>query len=376
MAGLYIHIPFCRQKCHYCNFFSLATTKYRNEILDALLSELKLQKKYPGGEKLETIYFGGGTPSLYNPVLLEEIIQKAAKIFTLDDDAEITLEANPDDISLEWLQNLKETSVNRLSIGIQSFFDEDLKYLNRVHTAEEAGKTVEMVRDFGFENLSIDFIYGIPTLSNNRWLENLKIAADLKIPHISAYALTVEPGTALDLFIRKGKYENVDDAKAEAQFNIMMNFLGENGYEHYEISNFALPGEYARHNTSYWSGKKYLGIGPSAHSFDGDSRQWNIANMGKYLEGISSGMPDFEKEVLTRNQKINEYIMTSLRTMWGMDMMKIEKDFGAEVLSLIKNSIQQYKIKNHLYTENGIVKLTREGKLFADRIASDLFIGD
>ncbi len=376
MAGLYIHIPFCRQKCHYCNFFSLATRKYRDEIHKALMDEIHLQRNYLNGEKLDTIYFGGGTPSLYAPKKLQLIIETAEKLFGLNPDPEITVEANPDDINEDWLQELKQTQVNRLSIGLQSLHDTDLKYLNRVHSGAEAKNAVELARSFGFENLSIDFIYGFPTLTDEKWLANLQWAVAQKVPHISAYALTVEPGTALDLFIRKGKYRPVNDETAERHFLMMTEFLGERGYEHYEISNLALPGKYARHNTAYWSGEKYLGIGPSAHSFDGISRQWNVASIKGYIEAIGKGKPDFQCEVLTRAQRLNEYIMTSLRTMWGMDLVKMERDFGEKMAARINNSLDAYRNTDLLKCVGDKVFLTQKGKLFADRIAGDLFVDE
>lgn len=374
MAGLYIHIPFCRQKCHYCNFFSLATRKYHDQVYQALKDEMHLRRNYMDEEKLDTIYFGGGTPSLYAPQKLQEIIETAEKLFGLNPDPEITVEANPDDITEEWLDNLKATKMNRLSIGLQSLHDNDLEYLNRAHSGKEAKNAVELARDYGFENLSIDFIYGFPTLSDEKWLANLQWAVAHKVPHISAYALTVEPGTALDLFIRKGKYRPVSDEAAERHFMLMSDFLGEHGYEHYEISNLALPGKYARHNTAYWSGEKYLGIGPSSHSFDGISRQWNIASIKGYLEGIQNGKPDFEREVLDPVQHLNEYIMTSLRTMWGMDMAKMERDFDKKMAAKIIASLENYRKSDLLTCADGKVFLTPKGKLFADRIASDLFV--
>lgn len=374
MAGLYIHIPFCKQKCHYCNFFSVASQKHKNEIFSALLTEMEIQKFYLNNEPLETIYFGGGTPSLFQPAQIQKIIEKAQLVFGLGSDPEITLEANPDDISRDWLMKLKQTTVNRLSIGVQSFDDRDLKYLNRIHSANEAITAVTNALNFGFENLSIDLIYGIPTLENETWLKNLHTALNMHIPHISSYALTVEPGTALDLLIRKGKYEKVNEGNAVSHFGMLMEFVEKNGYDHYEISNFALPGRYARHNTAYWQGSKYLGIGPSAHSFNLDSRQWNIAGITQYLDGINAGKLKFEIEFLNQVQRINEYIMTSLRTMWGMDLMKIEKNFGANYRIRVENELSPHQKSGHISINNGVIYLTSKGKLFADRIASDLFV--
>jgi len=374
MAGLYIHIPFCRQKCHYCNFFSLASRKNQPQLIASILQEMELQQAYPGGEPLKTIYFGGGTPSLFSPETIENLIQKANDIFGIENNAEITLEANPDDINNGWLAGLRKTSVNRLSIGIQSFFDEDLVYLHRAHNAAEAINAVKSAQEFGFQNLSIDLIYGIPTLDDERWIENINKALALEVPHISAYALTVEPGTALDLFIRKGKYQNVDDEKAARQFTILMERLAQNNFVHYEISNFCTEGNFSKHNTSYWSGKKYLGIGPSAHSFNGISRQWNVSNINEYIKSINLGIIPSEKEILTKIQTFNEYLMTSLRTIWGTDLEKIETVFGKEFHDYTLNEIQPSIVKKLAFIANNKIRLTSAGKFFADRIASEMFI--
>jgi len=374
MAGLYIHIPFCRQKCHYCNFFSLASRKNQPQLIASILQEMELQQAYPGGEPLKTIYFGGGTPSLFSPETIENLIQKANDIFGIENNAEITLEANPDDINNGWLAGLRKTSVNRLSIGIQSFFDEDLVYLHRAHNAAEAINAVKSAQEFGFQNLSIDLIYGIPTLDDERWIENINKALALEVSHISAYALTVEPGTALDLFIRKGKYQNVDDEKAARQFTILMERLAQNNFVHYEISNFCTEGNFSKHNTSYWSGKKYLGIGPSAHSFNGISRQWNVSNISEYIKSINLGIIPSEKEILTKIQKFNEYLMTSLRTIWGTDLEKIETVFGKEFHDYTLNEIQPSIVKKLAFIANNKIRLTSAGKFFADRIASEMFI--
>jgi len=374
MAGLYIHIPFCRQKCHYCNFYSLATTHNREQIIDAIRIEMELQRTYPGGESLKTIYFGGGTPSLFSPEVFEMLIGKASAVFGIEKDAEITVEANPDDINADWLKELRNTSVNRLSIGIQSFFDEDLVWLHRIHTATEAMNSVKLAQDSGFQNLSIDLIYGIPTLDDLRWEANIAKTVALKVPHISAYALTVEPGTALDLFIKKGKYKTVDDEKAASQFINLMKRLEENHFIHYEISNFCLDGYYSRHNTSYWSGAKYLGLGPSAHSYDGVSRQWNVSNLSEYVKNINSGLVPAEKEMLSKVQRFNEYVMTSLRTIWGTDLKKIEAEFGKEFLGHTIKETRASILQKLIVIEENKIKLTNNGKLFADRIASGIFI--
>lgn len=373
MAGLYIHIPFCRQKCHYCNFYSLATKKYHHEIVRAIQREMELNQNFFGGNPLKTIYFGGGTPSLFNAGQLNEILDKAVKIFGISAGAEITVEANPDDISDVWLSGLQQTPVNRLSIGIQSFRVEDLHYLNRIHTAGDAIRGVHLAKQNGFGNLSIDLIYGIPTLSDSHWIENISRALGLQVPHISAYALTVERGTALDHFIRKGKYRPVEDEKSAGQFLILMEMMERAGYEHYEISNFALPGRYSKHNTSYWTGEKYLGLGPSAHSYDGVSRRWNVANISQYLEGIGKGEGYYDFETLTKIQQFNEFVMTSLRTQWGIDVTATGLKFGEDLSAHLVKEISQPLKQGLLLFRNEKITLTRQGKLYADGIAAGLF---
>lgn len=374
MAGLYVHIPFCRQKCHYCNFYSLATKKYHHQIIEAIIRELEIRHDYSGGKKLNTIYFGGGTPSLFQPQILNSIIEKAQQVFGVEKNAEITVEANPDDISKQWLTELRETPVNRLSIGVQSFDDSDLQYLNRTHSASKAEESIKLVQDHGFENLSIDLIYGSPNLNDELWNENIFKAIEFGVPHISAYALTVEPGTALDHFIRKGKYMPVDDAKAAQHFNMLTESLEKAGYEHYEISNFCLPGKYSRHNTSYWFGEKYIGVGPSAHSFDGNSRQWNVSKLKSYVSSIEKGMINSEKEILSQDQKYNEYVMTALRTMWGIDLENIRNEFGMDFFSYLLNEAKPFIDNNQLEVLKNKMFLTKKGKFFADGIAAGLFV--
>lgn len=374
MAGLYVHIPFCNQKCHYCNFYSLATKKFRNETINAIIHELEIRKNYLNGEKLNTIYFGGGTPSLFHPQILNSIVEKAYKVFGVTENAEITVEANPDDINKQWLRDLRKTAVNRLSIGVQSFDDKDLHYLNRIHTVAKAEEAIKMAQNHEFENLSIDLIYGSPVLDDDGWNENISKSIRLGVPHISAYALTVEPRTALDHFIRKGKIQPLDDAGAARQFKMILQGLEDAGFEHYEISNFCLPGRYSRHNTSYWFGEKYLGAGPSAHSFDGESRQWNVSNLKSYISSVGKNETDYQKEVLTPVQKYNEYVMTSLRTMWGINLEKVKIDFGKKLHAHLITEVQPF-LKNHqIQISLNKMTLTNEGKFFADRITAALFV--
>jgi oxygen-independent coproporphyrinogen-3 oxidase len=374
MAGLYIHIPYCRQKCHYCNFYSMASGKYRELLPEALMQELALQKDYLAGKKLQTIYIGGGTPTVYPPQVIAEIIEFAKKQFEIDALAEITIEANPDDLSPDYLQQLRQTPVNRLSIGIQSFHDDNLYYLNRNHSAANAHHAIRNALAAGFDNLSIDLIYGIPGLTNEKWMENIKTVVNYNIPHISAYALTVEPGTALDKLINKKKLPPVEEQQAADQFVILMDKLIAAGYEHYEISNFSKPGQYARHNTSYWQGEPYLGIGPSAHSFDERSRQWNVSNLEAWHAGIRSRHPAFERETLTPTQQLNEYVMTSLRTMWGTDLQIIQSRFGAGFRQMVSEQAVLFQEKGLVFIIDNLITLTQKGKLFADGIAGEFFV--
>lgn len=389
MAGIYIHIPFCRRKCHYCNFFSLASQKLKEPFLTALKKEIGQTRDYLCGEPVNTIYFGGGTPSLYNPLVLQEIIDlislvtpPATRVTSFSGEAEInqdvnreiTLEINPDDITPAYIGWLRQTSFNRFSIGIQSFFDEDLIWLNRSHSADQAIQSVRMLQEAGYENLSIDLIYGIPSSSHEKWQKNLETAFSLDVPHISAYALTVEAKTPLAWMIGQHKSATVNDEMQADQFNMLMNKTKEHGYLQYEISNFCKPGRHAIHNTNYWQGVPYLGLGPSAHSFNRSSRRWNISSLSKYIDGLNKGEPITDEELLTSAQKYNEYVMTSLRTMWGCNLEKINDELRMTNDDLIRKHASLF-VKQGMLTENsGVFFLTDKGKLFADRIASELFI--
>ena len=374
MAGIYLHIPFCKQACHYCDFHFTTSLKYKDELLQAMHSELDLQQSYLGKQNIETIYFGGGTPSLIGATEIQKLIDKIMQIHTVKADAEITLEANPDDLDYATVRDLKHTTINRFSIGIQSFFEEDLLWMNRAHNAAEADSSVKRVQDAGFENITLDLIYGYPLLSDQKWRSNIKKVVDLSIPHVSAYAMTVEPKTALASFIAKGKQETMNESQSAAQYLELIESLSEAGFEHYETSNFAKPGCYSKHNTNYWKGVSYLGIGPSAHSFNGNTRQWNVANNAKYIDGILNGNIPAEQEVLTTANRVNEYIMTSLRTKWGMNLNEIESRFGSDYKAQIEEDLQPFVEKNHIILENNVATLTSQGKLFADRISSELFV--
>lgn len=374
MAGIYIHIPFCKQKCHYCNFFSVATLSKKDEFVAALLKEIALRKDYLQGERVNTVYFGGGTPSLLSISDIALIIEHLAGHFDIDHLAEFTLEANPDDISLEIAREWKSTSVNRLSIGIQSFFDDDLHYLNRVHSASQAFKAIDDVRNAGFENLTIDLIYGIPGLTDEKWAKNLETFFSLNIPHLSAYSLTVEQKTPLALLIEKGKYARLDENLSIGHFRKLLEEAKAHHFIHYEISNFAKEGYYSKHNSLYWLGGSYLGLGPSAHSFNGHSRQWNVSNISRYIQLDDYRTTVEEKEILTTEQRYNEYVMTSLRTSWGCDTVHILHAFGEHYENHFVINARPYLEKKHLFREGTKYFLTDEGKLFADGIAAGLFI--
>lgn len=341
-------------------------------MVAAIILELELQKDYLDGEPVETIYFGGGTPSLLTNEELDSIFENIYRLFSVIHTPEITFEANPDDLSLEKLKALKHSPVNRLSIGVQSFSEEDLKFMNRAHNAGEALVCIAKAQDAGFENLTIDLIYGSPTTSDAQWEKNIETVLKFEIPHISCYCLTVEPKTALAHFIKTGKARPVDDEQGARQFEILMERLEAAGYEHYEISNFAKPGLYSRHNTSYWQGKKYLGIGPSAHSFDGVSREWNVANNARYIRAIKEGKPDFEEEKLTTEQRYNEYVMTSLRTMWGCDLDKV-REIGPSFENYFLENAAPFLEKKMVVREGHFFYLSKKGKLIADYITSELF---
>lgn len=346
-------------------------------MLFAINKEINLNKNYLQGQNIETIYFGGGTPSLLTADELNRIFEAIHKNFPDENLKEITLEANPDDINISFLKSLKSTPVNRFSLGVQSFHNRDLKFMNRTHTASEADYAIKAAQDAGFENMSIDLIYGTPGMNDKEWVENIHKTQALDIPHISAYALTVEPNTALHYAVAKGTVKTPDNAQAAQQFDILMQQMKERGFDHYEISNFALPGKYAIHNTNYWMGKSYVGIGPSAHSYNRESRQWNIANNAQYIKSIINehAIP-FEKEILSAVNQLNEYIMISLRTMWGLHLDNVGKKFGEEKKDLIiRNANQFLQEKKMVQIENKLI-LTDAGKHFADRIASDLFLDE
>lgn len=374
MAGVYFHIPFCKQACHYCDFHFSTSLKYKDEMVQAMIRELRIRKSYLGGQRIESIYFGGGTPSLLTPDNIQGLIDEVGAQFNVADNAEITLEANPDDLDAAKVNALKQTPVNRFSIGIQSFFEEDLRWMNRAHSAAEAHEAISRVQQAGYDNITVDLIYGYPLLTDDRWRYNINEVLRAGVPHVSAYSMTVEPRTALASFVRKGVQAPMDEGQSARQFEQLMDMLGAEGFEHYEISNFAKPGRYARHNSNYWKGVPYLGVGPSAHSFDGESRQWNVPNNARYLKALQAGELPFQRETLTEKDKLNEHIMTTLRTMWGLDLTVVESRFGKEVGESIRSAIQPFLSKGDLSVAGQHVTLTRKGKLLADHIAAELFL--
>lgn len=377
LAGIYLHIPFCKQACNYCNFHFSTSLKLKDELIAAMLKEIQLHTKkttHPTEKEFcETIYFGGGTPSILSITDLKNILDALYTKFEIKKDAEITLEANPDDITAEKLQLWKKIGVNRLSVGVQSFLDSELIWMNRAHSSADSLRCIDEIKNAGFSDYSIDLIYGSPLLDNQDWSNTIDTVIDKKIPHISCYALTVEPNTALDKMIVQNKKAPVDPERQAEQFVVLMNKMEQAGYEHYEISNFSKPGMRSKHNSSYWQGKNYFGFGPAAHSYDGEIRKWNISNNALYIQSLKNNLIPFEEEVLTVTQKINEYIMTSLRTMEGVDLEKISSVFGGNYINQLLISSQKFIQSEKIIRQNQCLVLTKQGKLFADGIAADLF---
>ena len=373
MSGIYIHIPFCKQACFYCDFHFSTSLKKKEDMIAALVKEIEIRKVELGNTTIETIYFGGGTPSVLSTKEIETLIAAVYKNFRVVENPEITLEANPDDLSEEKIIELSNSPINRLSIGIQSFFEKDLKLMNRAHNSKEAKKCLEFATQY-FANISVDLIYGIPDCTNQEWRENIQTALSFGVPHISSYALTVEPKTPLASFIKKGIIKNVDDEKAQEQFHILIEELEKASFIHYETSNFGTEGFFSQNNSSYWLGKSYLGIGPSAHSFDGSQRSWNLRNNSKYINAIAESRLPIERETLSKTDRYNEYIMTGLRTIWGVSFDEIRNEFGDKYIEYLENHSKKHLQKDLLYLENQVLKTTKKGKFLSDGIASDLFI--
>lgn len=376
MAGIYIHIPFCKTKCNYCDFYKSTRLNQKVHILDSIKTEFNLRKQYLRNDSISTIYFGGGTPSVLEIAEITELLDLINQNYSLNKNVEITLEANPEDLSLEYLSELKEVGVNRLSIGIQSFDDEDLKLMNRRHTSDRAKQAVKDARCAGFDNISIDLIYGLPKMTNSKWETNLKQAFALDAEHISSYHLTYHSGTVFNNYLKKGIIKPIPEDDSFEQFKMLVSEAQKQGYEQYEISNFAKNEKYSQHNSSYWKGQKYLGIGPSAHSFDGYTRQWNVANNNRYIEAISKGANWYTLEELSKNDRFNDYIITRLRTKWGIDYDEIEQQFGNSAIEHIKPIAEKYIKSQHLYQQNRTLKLNLDGLFISDEIMMEMMMID
>ncbi len=374
MAGIYLHVPFCKQACHYCDFHFSTNTRRRGEMIRAMTQELALQSQYLGGDEVHTIYFGGGTPSLLSAAEIDQLLRAIYQHFRVATSPEITLEANPDDLSYEKAQRWHQRGINRLSIGIQSFHDPHLTYLNRAHNAAEASTCVQQAQDAGFNNLSIDLIYAIPAEDHRVWEQDLAQALALQPQHISAYCLTIEEKTVFGRWQQQGKLHEASDTFAAEQFEMLNNALLSARYDPYEVSNFCQPGYYARHNTSYWQGKKYLGVGPSAHSFDGQSRRHNVANNARYQRAIAQGEILYEEELLSRTDRINERVMTGLRTKWGCDLEHLKTVYQFDLYEAHKDYVDGLVTDGRATLEARKLVLTPRGKLWADGIAQELFV--
>jgi len=372
MSGIYIHIPFCKQACHYCDFHFSTSMKKKDEMVLALAKEISIRKNEFSDEVVETIYFGGGTPSVLGNDEINFLIAEVYKNYNVVENPEITLEANPDDLSSERIFELSKSPINRLSIGIQSFYEDDLKMMNRAHNSAEAINCLKEAIKY-FDNISLDLIYGIPEMSDEMWKQNIETALSFGIPHISSYALTVEPKTALRKLIDTGKIAEPQDEVASNHFMILVETLQKNGFIHYELSNFGKENYFSKNNSAYWLGKKYIGIGPSAHSYDGEKRGWNIANNSLYLKSIQENILPIETEILSKSDRYNEYIMTGLRTIWGVSLHRIEQEFGLEYLNYLKKQVQKFLNDDLVFIESNILKPTAKGKFLTDGIASDLF---
>ena len=373
MSGIYIHIPFCKQACHYCDFHFSTSLKKKDEMITALAKEIELRKSEFQGEVVETLYFGGGTPSILQISDLRFLIDEVFKHYEVVENPEITIEANPDDLTEQRIIDLSKTSINRLSIGIQSFFEDDLKLMNQAHNSAEAKECLALASQY-FDNISVDLIYGIPGMSNEKWLQNIETALSFNIPHISSYALTVEPKTALHTFIQKGIIPQPDDEVAQEHFQILVDKLIENNFIHYELSNFGKENYFSKNNSSYWLGKKYIGIGPSAHSYDGEKRGWNVSNNTLYIKSIQENKLPLETEILSKTDRYNEYIMTGLRTIWGISLDRIENEFGKSYLDYLNQQSAKYIEDHLLFVDENVLRTTKNGKFLSDGIASDLFL--
>ena len=372
---IYLHIPFCKQKCSYCNFHFSTSFSLKDEMLSAIKKEIQLRHNELENKTLKSLYFGGGTPSVLSVDEIKSLLDEIQKYFSFDNNIEITLESNPDDLNKNFLKELSQTEINRLSIGTQSFYDEDLKLMNRAHNASEAESSIKRAQDFGLVNISVDLIYGSPTSNFEIWKDNLSKTIELQVPHVSSYALTVEPKTALEKWIENGKIRSPEETEQNQEFYYMKDFLKDNGFDHYEISNFGKPGFHSKHNSAYWKSEPYLGIGPSAHSYNGHlERSWNIANNPIYIKNLNQNILPIEKEILTEKDRFNEMIMIGLRTIWGVDLNRINQNFSSEVIDYLNQEIKSKIESGILEIENNYLKIPEKHWFLADGIASDLFI--
>lgn len=372
MAGIYIHIPFCKQSCHYCNFHFSTSTKNKDEVLDAIENEIK-QKGQATNEAISTIYFGGGTPSILDVNEINSIIKRIYKEFNVESEAEITIEANPDDLNKEKIINLSLTEINRLSIGVQSFIDKELKIMNRAHDSKKALNSIEISKKY-FNNISIDLMYGVPESTLDSWTHNLDTVSQFDINHISSYALTLEPKTALESFVRKLIVDMPEEGLVYDQYNLINKKLEPLGFINYEVCSFAKENFFSKNNSAYWLRKKYIGIGPSAHSFDGKSRSWNISNNKKYIDQIKKGKSFYKKEKLSKVDQYNEYVMTGFRTIWGVSANFIENNFNSKFKNYFTDRIQKHIDQKNIIVKDDIYTTTNEGRFLADGISSDLFL--
>lgn len=374
MAGVYIHIPYCKKLCYYCDFYHVSAKGGFGEFAHSIAREAELRRDYLTGETAGTIYLGGGTPSVFSVKELEIILNSIRKEFIIDNDCEITIELNPDDVSAGYLQNLRNLGINRISLGVQSWRDEDLKLMNRRHDSAKAESALADCLQIFPENISIDLIYGIPGMDPDAWISNLEKTFSYDIKHLSAYHLTFEKGTVFGRMLEKGLISEINEEISVSMFNILIAMAGNAGFEQYEISNFGKPGFFSRHNTNYWKQVNYIGLGPSAHSFNGFSRQWNRSDVKGYIDSIKSGIVDFETEELDQRMRFNEYIMTSLRTMWGIDLGYVETTFGKEEYDYLINMSSKYREYGLMHHDSGHIVLTDQGKLISDNIITEFIM--
>ena len=373
MSGIYIHIPFCKKACHYCNFHFSTNQNSKSSFIKAVCQELKLRSYEYSSKEIQTIYFGGGTPTVLEVSELSIILDVIYDIYNVSSNPEITLEANPDDLDSETIIALSKTQINRLSIGIQSFHESDLVAMNRAHDSEEAKQCLKIATSY-FDNITIDLMYGMPAMTVELWSQNLQTAFSFGVKHLSCYAMTVEPKTALEHFIEKGCHPPMDDELAAQHFKVLMEETSQQGLIHYETCSFGSPGYFSKHNTSYWLGKPYLGVGPSAHSFDGKKRSWNIANNSKYIKSIEASVLPSESEILSIENRFNEYVMTGLRTIWGLSLQKIETEYGIKIKNQLLENAKKLVASDFLVIEDQHLKITTIGKFLSDGIASELFL--